>query len=67
MTQIDAVFEHGVFRPIEPISLPEQTRVIVAVPDATSVSRLPDIREILSRRHTSGHADTAARHDEHQP
>lgn len=27
MSQIEAVFEHGVFRPLEPIALPENQRV----------------------------------------
>jgi len=67
MTQIDAVYEHGVFRPVEPINLPEQTRVTVALPDAVVGTRPPNVREVLARRHTSGITDTAARHDEHQP
>ncbi len=67
MFQIDAVFEHGVFRPVEPISLPEQTRVIVAVPEPANESPRPDVREVLARRHTSNTSDTAARHNEHQP
>ena len=28
---INAIYEHGVFRPVEPVSLPEQTRVVVEV------------------------------------
>jgi len=40
MTHIDAVYQHGMFRPVEPISLPEQTRVTVAVPDAISSTRI---------------------------
>ena len=67
MTHINAVYEHGVFRPVEPISLPEQTPVTVTVPDALVVSRPLDVREVLARRHTSGATDTSARHDEHQP
>jgi len=67
MTHIEAVFEHGLFRPVQPISLPEQTRVTVAVPDLASVIPTPDVREVLSRRHSSGSTDTAARHNEHQP
>jgi predicted DNA-binding antitoxin AbrB/MazE fold protein len=66
MTQIDAVYERGVFRPVEPIVLPEQTRVTVAVPDTVVGTRPPTVAEVLSRRHTSGMTDTAARHDEHQ-
>ena len=66
MNQIDAVYENGVFRPVEPIDLPEHTRVQVAVP-ATNGGPIPNVREVLARRHDSGTTDTAARHDEHQP
>ena len=66
MSQIDAVYENGVFRPVEPIDLPEQTRVQVAIPLA-NYRPIPDVREVLARRHASGATDTAARHDEHQP
>ncbi len=67
MTQIDAVYEHGVFRPVEPIDLPELTRVTVAVPDAAVGTRPPDARGVLARRYASGATDTAAHHDGHQP
>lgn len=66
MTQIEAVYEDGVFRPLEPVTLPEHTRVTVAVP-TPAAGTPPGVREVLSRRHTSGATDTAARHDEHQP
>ena len=36
MMPINAVYENGVFRPTEPVDLPEQTRVTVALIDPTS-------------------------------
>jgi predicted DNA-binding antitoxin AbrB/MazE fold protein len=36
MTQIVvAIYEHGVFRPLEPVQLPENERVVLAVSDAS--------------------------------
>lgn len=69
---IHAVFENGVFRPTEPVDLPERTRVEfelkVATDDVTAEGRgLSAVYEILSERYASGETDTAARHDEHQP
>jgi predicted DNA-binding antitoxin AbrB/MazE fold protein len=66
MYEIEAVYENGVFRPVGPVDLPENTRVRVAVP-APDGRSLADAREILSRRYASGARDTAARHDDHQP
>jgi len=71
-----AIYEKGVFRPVEPVDLPEQTpvefepRVLTEAPQipASSMSEgLAKIYEILGRRYSSGHTDTAARHNEHQP
>jgi predicted DNA-binding antitoxin AbrB/MazE fold protein len=35
MTQLEAVFENGVFRPLQPVRLPENQRVTVTVDDPT--------------------------------
>jgi predicted DNA-binding antitoxin AbrB/MazE fold protein len=75
MTQtIHAVYENGVFRPTEPVDLPEHCEVEVEVRQiAERVEQAPmseglaKIYEILGRRYNSGHTDTAERHDEHQP
>ena len=74
MPTITAVYENGVFRPLEPVELPEHTRVEfepkIQVPDAAPAS-VPDglarVYDVLSRRYRSGHSDTAERHNEHQP
>jgi len=33
-TTINAIYEHGVFRPLEPLSVPEHTRVILQMQEA---------------------------------
>ena len=66
---IEAVYENGVFRPLTPVDLDEGCRVSVEPLKKVRPSddELPSVHEILSRRYRSGHTDTAARVDEHQP
>jgi predicted DNA-binding antitoxin AbrB/MazE fold protein len=73
---IHAIYENGVFRPLEPVDLPEQTPVAFEVrvlPESPSAAPEPmsegltRIYEVLGRRYHSGHTDTAERHNEHQP
>jgi predicted DNA-binding antitoxin AbrB/MazE fold protein len=70
---IHAVFEDGVFRPLEPVDLPERTavefepRVTDGPPSPPMAEGLAKVYAILGERYDSGHAGTAARHDEHQP
>jgi predicted DNA-binding antitoxin AbrB/MazE fold protein len=67
---VRAVFENGVFRPIEPVSLPERCEVEVEVRQVKEESKIPtldDVYAILSKRFDSGESDVAARHNEHQP
>ena len=71
MTQtIHAIFENGIFRPVEPVNLPDRCEVEVEVrtvrPGAGQPS-LDDVYAILSKRFNSGEHDVAARHNEHQP
>jgi predicted DNA-binding antitoxin AbrB/MazE fold protein len=76
MQSYDGIYENGVVRPLTPLALPESTPVSIVVP-ATEESDLPagdeigsnsdELYEILNRRYNSGHTDTAARHNEHQP
>jgi predicted DNA-binding antitoxin AbrB/MazE fold protein len=74
---IRAVFENGVFRPMDPVKLPEGMVVDLQVteegvdvrslvPPGTDEG-LIRVYEILGRRFDSGHHDTAERHNEHQP
>ncbi len=70
MNTIRAVYENGVFRPTEPIDLPEQSVVEFEprpVDDDRQKEALEAIYEVLSRRYHSGQHDLAERHNEHQP
>lgn len=75
MKPIPAIFENGVFRPTEPVQLPEHTLVFVepqsnggAVTSGDAPSEgMTKVYAILGERYDSGHTDTAARHNEHQP
>jgi predicted DNA-binding antitoxin AbrB/MazE fold protein len=70
MKPIHAIYENGVFRPTEPVDLPEHTEVEVAVlaPDsADDKQSLRRIYAIMAEEYESGETDVAGRHDEHQP
>jgi predicted DNA-binding antitoxin AbrB/MazE fold protein len=76
MKSLHAVFENGVFRPVEHVDLPENSQVLIDVRPATraevsqpagSDDAWDDVYEILSRSYPTGEPDLAARHDEHQP
>ena len=73
---VHAIYEKGVFRPLQPVGLPDNTpvefepRVLTeppGTPPAAMSEGLAKVYEILGRRYSSGHTDTAARHSEHQP
>ena len=73
---VHAIYENGVFRPVGPVDLPERTpvefepRVRAEAPEPPQPPMsegLAKVYEILGHRYNSGHADTAARHNEHQP
>jgi len=71
MKTIHAVYEGGVFRPLDTVELPERTEVEfeprpVAHPGDRN-GHLDGIYAILGERYQSGEHDVAARHDEHQP
>lgn len=70
MKTIHAVFENGVFRPIQPVELPEASHVEFEprlVASVEQVATTDDVYSVLSRRFDSGERDVAERHDEHQP
>ncbi len=73
---VHAVFENGVFRPTAQIDLPENTSVEFelrfsheneTIATVKMSSGLAKAYEILGRNYQSGNADTAQRHNEHQP
>jgi predicted DNA-binding antitoxin AbrB/MazE fold protein len=68
MAVIHAVYENGVFRPTEPVDLPESSEVEVElrlVAPSLEDKGLDAIYTLLDTRFESGEADVAARHDEH--
>ena len=70
METIRAIYENGVFKPKNPVSLPEASEVVFE-PRLVTPSEDPDVQaglfHILARRYRSGEHDVAERHDEHQP
>jgi len=36
-TLVEAIYENGVFRPLQPVQLPEHRRVIVAIDEGTGI------------------------------
>lgn len=67
MKTIHAVYEGGVFRPIEAVDLPDQTSVELQVQESKKIPTLDDVYAILRMRFNSGEGDLAERHNEHQP
>ena len=76
MKTVHAIYEHGVFRPTEPVDFPEGSRVRVEADQPLPLplplppndgEGLDEIYAILSRRYSDGRHDDAARHNEHQP
>ncbi len=70
MKTVAAIYENGVFRPLEKVELPEASQVSVLVPDEPRAEMRPTLAavyEVLSRRGDSGFHDLAERHNEHQP
>ena len=71
MKTIHAIFEQGIFRPLESVELAEQTEVefepkVVGL-KAPKPGSMDDIYAVLSERFQSGEHDVAERHNEHQP
>jgi hypothetical protein len=46
-TYLEAVYENGVFRPLQPVQLPEQTHVTVTVDDVPDPSATPQAHFVL--------------------
>ncbi len=80
MKTIHVIYENGVFRPTEPVDLPEfcevefEPRLVEErqpQPTDPQFAHLDPgqakIYAILSRRYSTGDPDLAARHNEHQP
>jgi predicted DNA-binding antitoxin AbrB/MazE fold protein len=71
MKTVHAIFESGVFRPVEPVELPEHSEVEfeprVIEPNKTRPDGLAGIYKILGERYNSGDPYGAERHNDHQP
>lgn len=68
MQVIPAVFEDGVFKPKGPVDLPDASEVELRIEVRAAPPRdhLKAIYGVLSRRHDTGEADLAARHEEYE-
>jgi len=79
MSAIRAIYEGGVFRPIDPVDLPDNAHVVfeprvvkngepsAGNDDKAQASALSRVYEVLSRSYDTRISDLAARHDEHRP
>ena len=71
MSVIHAIFEDGVFKPQDPVHLPERTQVEfeprVIEPHSEDRANQEAIYALLRESFASGETDVAERHDEHQP
>ena len=70
MSTVHAIYENGVFRPIEPVDLPEGTRVLVdsgEAPTPAVESARRRVYETLSHCYEGGDSQASERHNEHQP
>jgi predicted DNA-binding antitoxin AbrB/MazE fold protein len=68
---VHAIFENGVFRPREPVALPNGSEVEfeprLVSPNGNGHDALARIYDILNQRYDTGETDVAERHNEHQP
>ena len=70
MESIEAIYEQGVFRPVTPIVLPENSRVQLQIVNGASTEAsdsIDEIYDILDQRYDTGIPDLAARHNELRP
>jgi len=74
MQSVDAVYDAGVFRPTEPVVLPDKSQVRITFetvdepqPAEERDEALEAIYEVLSHRHRSGRSDLSERHGELLP
>lgn len=70
MLTVPAIYENGVFRPLEKVDLPEHYRVEIPLP--VVLEEVPDaaldaVYAAMDFRFRSGRTDLAERHNEHQP
>ncbi len=68
---IQAIYENGIFRPLERLDLPDRSRVEfdlrVLNDDQADRAAQQRIYELLGQSLASGETDVSQRHNEHQP
>jgi predicted DNA-binding antitoxin AbrB/MazE fold protein len=68
---VRAIYENGVFRPVEPVDLPDGSRVEfdpkILNSEEDDLAAQQRIYELLGRSYPTGETDLAERHNEHQP
>lgn len=71
MATIGALYKAGVFKPLEPVDLPDDSRVEMEVrltlEDEGRRQSRRNVWRILGEEYDSGEPDVSSRHDEHQP
>ncbi|MBI3406974.1 MAG: antitoxin family protein [Planctomycetes bacterium] len=70
MQVIHATYENGVFRPSQPVNLPERSEVEIIIQKVSDNGSKPSLKElyrILSESVDTGDPSLASRHDEYQP
>lgn len=71
MKAIHAVYENGMFRPLEPVELADQCEVEfepkVVLPAKRAAEAMKEAFRVLSRSFSTGQPELAARHEAHQP
>jgi predicted DNA-binding antitoxin AbrB/MazE fold protein len=67
---IHAIYEHGVFRPIDAVEIPEKPEIAVEVRVVKEGPRKPSLDDVyanLSEWFDSAEPEGAERYNEHQP
>lgn len=71
MSVVHAIFENGVFKPTDPVDLPERTQVEfepkVVGHNGDDRANQEEIYALLKQSFASGETDVAERHNEHRP
>ena len=64
---IEVIYENGVLKPVDPLEMPEGTRLQASLRRVPSDEELDRIYQILSQRFDGGDPLASERHNEHQP
>ena len=67
MPTVHAVYEDGVFRPLDEVDLPDRAEVEFEPRLVQPTNGRDEVYAVLSESFDTGESDLAARHNEHQP